>query len=526
MAKVVTAPAAHLLNRNGPLDEATAAQTSRVTKAPKRGEKSRKEPKKVAAVKKGKDSGMVNVLVPAYEGRFSPGTEPSPPPSESQQSTASSLADSLDDAGVALDRSSIFSDFIEASGSLSSEDTGLLMEALNSIAESVPGTSWTESDGLFSKDFALQNPTPQATTPGLSPTRNLIRLPAESPHIHLPPQLAYSSVNPFKTGKLQKAPPKLKTARSHTGPLTPPIDPAQMKMFHGAAPSLAPPMPVPPMRKLQVKRNSIGDPANAMDVSISLPKEPGVSMRPKVYVHKACINCKVSHVACDVGRPCSRCVRLGKADTCVDAERKKRGRPCNSVKKAMLEAQAAKEAEALAASGGIVPEKPSVPPNPAGWVLAHPSDTAALPAEPPTKKQKTKNPRALEILAGPPRITPEPLSSDQTMSLSSDIPMNESTPSLNSSVEPESTDLKANPMDLVEGSNPLLTIQALQSLGVSISLAEVSQEMVRQLIESGELHTPEDILQAITAISTLLPEDSVGTASGIGFTCKCVLFIN
>ncbi|RUS21292.1 hypothetical protein BC938DRAFT_475445 [Jimgerdemannia flammicorona] len=55
--------------------------------------------------------------------------------------------------------------------------------------------------------------------------------------------------------------------------------------------------------------------------------------RPKVYVLKACVSCKASHVACDIGRPCQRCVRLNKADTCVDAERKKRGRPCNSTKK-------------------------------------------------------------------------------------------------------------------------------------------------------------------------------------------------
>jgi hypothetical protein len=56
------------------------------------------------------------------------------------------------------------------------------------------------------------------------------------------------------------------------------------------------------------------------------------SERPKVYVLKACVNCKLSHVACDVNRPCHRCVRLGKGDSCIDAERKKRGRPCNSSK--------------------------------------------------------------------------------------------------------------------------------------------------------------------------------------------------
>lgn len=52
--------------------------------------------------------------------------------------------------------------------------------------------------------------------------------------------------------------------------------------------------------------------------------------RPKVYVLKACAACKNSHVACDINRPCQRCVRLGKGDSCVDAERKKRGRPCSN----------------------------------------------------------------------------------------------------------------------------------------------------------------------------------------------------
>ncbi|KAH8556360.1 hypothetical protein BGW37DRAFT_524577 [Umbelopsis sp. PMI_123] len=47
---------------------------------------------------------------------------------------------------------------------------------------------------------------------------------------------------------------------------------------------------------------------------------------------KACASCKASHVACDAGRPCQRCIRLGKVDTCVDATRKKRGRPKNSSK--------------------------------------------------------------------------------------------------------------------------------------------------------------------------------------------------
>ncbi|KAJ3158128.1 hypothetical protein HDU86_003080 [Geranomyces michiganensis] len=63
---------------------------------------------------------------------------------------------------------------------------------------------------------------------------------------------------------------------------------------------------------------------------LSTTKSTSQHPRTKSYVHKACVSCKTSHVACDVTRPCQRCVRSGKADSCVDAERKKRGRPTTS----------------------------------------------------------------------------------------------------------------------------------------------------------------------------------------------------
>ncbi|ORZ24232.1 hypothetical protein BCR42DRAFT_402489 [Absidia repens] len=47
----------------------------------------------------------------------------------------------------------------------------------------------------------------------------------------------------------------------------------------------------------------------------------------KLQVASACSNCKKAHLACDVSRPCKRCISLGKTDTCVDIEHKKRGRP-------------------------------------------------------------------------------------------------------------------------------------------------------------------------------------------------------
>ncbi|KAI8336925.1 hypothetical protein BD560DRAFT_451007 [Blakeslea trispora] len=52
------------------------------------------------------------------------------------------------------------------------------------------------------------------------------------------------------------------------------------------------------------------------------------------HVPTACINCKKSHLACDLSRPCKRCTTLGKSDTCIDMQHKKRGRPkMSSVKR-------------------------------------------------------------------------------------------------------------------------------------------------------------------------------------------------
>lgn len=61
----------------------------------------------------------------------------------------------------------------------------------------------------------------------------------------------------------------------------------------------------------------------------------GTSYRPKTvlrrssktHVPSACVNCKRAHLACDVGRPCRRCISLGKQSTCEDVQHKKRGRP-------------------------------------------------------------------------------------------------------------------------------------------------------------------------------------------------------
>ncbi|KAJ1968904.1 hypothetical protein H4R35_006295 [Dimargaris xerosporica] len=47
----------------------------------------------------------------------------------------------------------------------------------------------------------------------------------------------------------------------------------------------------------------------------------------KSHVPSACINCKKAHLACDISRPCKRCVTMGKTASCADVKHKKRGRP-------------------------------------------------------------------------------------------------------------------------------------------------------------------------------------------------------
>ncbi|KAG0270564.1 hypothetical protein DFQ27_004276 [Actinomortierella ambigua] len=60
----------------------------------------------------------------------------------------------------------------------------------------------------------------------------------------------------------------------------------------------------------------------------STPTAPPARSKPnKVHVPSACINCKKAHLACDISRPCKRCVSVGKDETCRDVEHKKRGRP-------------------------------------------------------------------------------------------------------------------------------------------------------------------------------------------------------
>ncbi|KAF9902883.1 hypothetical protein EC991_004395 [Linnemannia zychae] len=82
-----------------------------------------------------------------------------------------------------------------------------------------------------------------------------------------------------------------------------------------------------PMRPHPSSSSALADPS-AMSAAVPLHPHPVPRVKStKAHVPSACINCKKAHLACDLSRPCKRCVSVGKDDTCRDVEHKKRGRP-------------------------------------------------------------------------------------------------------------------------------------------------------------------------------------------------------
>ncbi|KAG0329428.1 hypothetical protein BG000_000081 [Podila horticola] len=70
-------------------------------------------------------------------------------------------------------------------------------------------------------------------------------------------------------------------------------------------------------------------PYSSMPASPTLEYQqlPGSSLAPKPkrrQVKNACVNCQKACKKCDEGRPCTRCVKYGLTDTCVDSTRKVR----------------------------------------------------------------------------------------------------------------------------------------------------------------------------------------------------------
>ncbi|KAJ2724727.1 hypothetical protein GGI07_001780 [Coemansia sp. Benny D115] len=64
------------------------------------------------------------------------------------------------------------------------------------------------------------------------------------------------------------------------------------------------------------------------------PRATRTGRGAKPHVPSACTNCKKAHLACDLQRPCQRCVNSNKCDTCKDVQHKKRGRPRSKDKRA------------------------------------------------------------------------------------------------------------------------------------------------------------------------------------------------
>ncbi|KAK6544596.1 hypothetical protein TWF694_001284 [Orbilia ellipsospora] len=84
----------------------------------------------------------------------------------------------------------------------------------------------------------------------------------------------------------------------------------------------------------------------------SPPQQP--PRRAKAHVPSACVNCKNAHLACDVQRPCPRCISTGKQDSCVDVEHKKRGRPrLRDVRHSFEVARAIDSRSGLNMAGGL-----------------------------------------------------------------------------------------------------------------------------------------------------------------------------
>ncbi|KAF9116908.1 hypothetical protein BGX27_008992 [Mortierella sp. AM989] len=88
--------------------------------------------------------------------------------------------------------------------------------------------------------------------------------------------------------------------------------------------------PMTPLPAQPSPAASTSSPTTTIVLPASVPLHPHPVPRiksTKAHVPSACINCKKAHLACDLSRPCKRCVSVGKDDTCRDVEHKKRGRP-------------------------------------------------------------------------------------------------------------------------------------------------------------------------------------------------------
>ncbi|KAG0211553.1 hypothetical protein BGX33_004237 [Mortierella sp. NVP41] len=106
-------------------------------------------------------------------------------------------------------------------------------------------------------------------------------------------------------------------------PLVPPLTDAQYAQYHqllGSAFSSAASTPY---------HSNQSTPYSSMPTSPTLEyqqlADPNLAQKPKRrQVKNACVNCQKACKKCDEGRPCTRCIKYGLSDTCVDSTRKVR----------------------------------------------------------------------------------------------------------------------------------------------------------------------------------------------------------
>ncbi|KAJ1919532.1 hypothetical protein H4219_001886 [Mycoemilia scoparia] len=97
--------------------------------------------------------------------------------------------------------------------------------------------------------------------------------------------------------------------------------PSDAKTAARPAPATTAPAPAKRPKTSSIKTNGSGS-------NLKGKSQSGASTRQiKSHVPSACTNCKKAHLACDISRPCNRCISIGKQDTCHDVQHKKRGRP-------------------------------------------------------------------------------------------------------------------------------------------------------------------------------------------------------
>ncbi|KAF9327205.1 hypothetical protein BG006_009464 [Podila minutissima] len=133
---------------------------------------------------------------------------------------------------------------------------------------------------------------------------------------------SHGSYGQFNSGPTPSTAPTL--GRHQYAPLVPPLTDAQYQQYQqllGSPFSSAASTPY---------HSNQSTPYSSMPASPTLEYQQlpdGGNMTPKPkrrQVKNACVNCQKACKKCDEGRPCTRCIKYGLTDTCVDSTRKVR----------------------------------------------------------------------------------------------------------------------------------------------------------------------------------------------------------